>query len=218
MIRVASLRLATTLLLVPAALAAQEAGAFTITRGADTVALERWSRDSSILSASLTRVAGASARERVRYKATLLPDASAPLIELSVWRGEDPEDMPARQTTRIIFKDDSVAVDEATRWSGVRSIILPTQRSAIAYLNLSIALMEQATRRAESTRGDSVAVPFFNLGGGQTVTGVVRRIGADSALVRIGTVEFRLKVDGTGRILGGSVPSQGLEITRGAGR
>ena len=214
----AVLRCAAFLLLVPALLPAQESGAFTITRGTDTVALERWTRDSSGLTASLTRVAGAAARERVHYKATLLPDASAPLIEVSVWRADDPEGMRARQTTRLIFKDDSVAVDEANRWGGVRTVILPTQRSAIAYLNLSVALMEQATRRAESSRRDSVAVPFFNLGGGQTVTGVVSRVGADSALVRIGTVEFRLRVDGTGRILGGTVPSQGLEITRGAGR
>jgi hypothetical protein len=217
MIRVVVLRLATLLLLAPAVLAAQEAGAFTITRGTDTVAQERWSRDSSILSASLTRGADASARERVHYKATLLPDASAPLIELSVWRGDDAEGMPARQTTRIIFKDDSVAVDEATSTGGVRTFLLQTQRAAIAYLNLSIALMEQATRRAEATRGDSLSVPFFNLGGGQTVTGLVSRLGADSALVRIGSVEFRLKVDRVGRILGGTVPSQGLEITRGAG-
>ncbi|HWA57617.1 MAG TPA: hypothetical protein VG692_10205 [Gemmatimonadales bacterium] len=218
MIRVAVLCLAAPLLLVPAHLSAQEAGAFAITRGGDTLALEQFTRDSAGLEASLTRVSGAAARERVRYKAVLLPDMSAPLIEVSVWRADDPEDTPARQSARVIFKDDSVAVDEANRWTGVRTVVLPTQRSAIAYLNLSVALMEQATRRAEMSPGDSVAVPFFNLGGGQTVTGVVRRLAGDSALVRIGTVEFRLHVDPAGRILGGSVPSQGLQITRGAGR
>jgi hypothetical protein len=147
-----------------------------------------------------------------------MPDASAPLIEVSVWRTDDPEGSPARQTTRIIFKDDSVAVDEVSGWTGVRTLILPTSRAAIVYLNLSIALLEQATRRAEAARADSLAVPFFNLGGGQTVTGMVSRQGADSALVRIGTVVFRLAVDGEGRILGGAVPSQGLRITREAGR
>lgn len=213
MIRVASLRLATTLLLVPAALAAQEAGAFTITRGADTVALERWTRDSSILSASLTRVAGASARERVRYKATLLPDASAPLIELSVWRGEDPEDMPARQTTRIIFKDDSVAVDDASR-SAALTRLFATQRGAIPYLNLSLAFLELATRRFAASGADSLTVPFFNLGGGQTVSGTVRRLGADAASLQLAGVEFRLTLDRAGRIQGGTVPSQGLRLVR----
>lgn len=217
MIRVV-LRSAPFLFLLTGALRAQEAGAFTITRGADTVAQEQFNRAPGELSASLTRLAGTAARERVHYKATLLPDASAPLIELSVWRAEDPEDMPARQTARVIFKDDSVAVDQADRWSGVKTMVMGTARSAIVYLNLSVALLEQATRRAESSKADSVAVPFFNLGGGQTVTGMVRRVGTDSASVRIGTVEFRFSVDGDGRILGGSVPSQGLRITRGTGR
>lgn len=218
MIRTTLVRGLTLAALLPGAAVAQESGAFTITRGADTVALERWSRDPGELSASLVRVAGGTARERVRYKATLLPDASAPLIELSVWRAEDPEEMPARQTVRIIFKDDSVAVDETSRWSGLRTVILPTARAAIAYLNFSVALLEQATRRVEAARQDSLPVPFFNLGGGQTVTGMASRIGPDSVSLRIGSVEFRLRVDGDGRILGGAVPGQGLKITREAGR
>jgi hypothetical protein len=218
MIRASLVSCLTLLALLPGAATAQEAGAFTMIHGTDTVALERFNRGPGELSADLTRVVGAATRERVHYKATLLPDESAPLIEISAWRAEDPEEMPARQTARIIFKEDSVAVDEANRWSGVRTVILPTARAAIAYLNLSVALLEQATRRVEASRSDSLPVPFFNLGGGQTVTGMVSRVGTDSAAVRIGTVEFRLKVDGVGRILGGAVPSQGLKITREAGR
>ncbi len=214
----AVLRSTPFLLLITGALSAQEAGAFTITRGADTVAQEQFTRVPGELSAHLIRLAGASARERVHYKAVLLPDASAPLIEVSVWRADDPEDVPARQTARVIFKDDSVAVDQADRWSGVKTLVMPTTKAAIAYLNLSVALLEQATRRVEWSKTDSLAVPFFNLGGGQTVTGMVSRIGTDSAAVRIGSVEFRLNVDGDGRILGGAVPSQGLRITRAAGR
>ena len=214
----AVLRSASLLLLVPCVLSAQEAGAFTITRGADTVAQEQFKRAPGELSASLTRLAGSSARERLHYRAALLPDQSAPLIELSVWRADDPENVPARQTARVIFKEDSVAVDQADGWSGVKTLVMPTTRSAIVYLNLSVALLEQATRRAESSHADSIAVPFFNLGGGQTVTGMVSRVGTDSASVRIGTVEFRLSVDSDGRILGGAVPSQGLRITRAAGR
>lgn len=127
--RVVFLRCAALLALVPVRPTAQEAGAFAVTGGADTVALERFSR----------------------------------------------------QTTRAIFKDDSVAVDQASRSSGVKTLIFPTTRSPIAYLNLSVPLMEQATRRAEAS-------------------------------------EFRFNVDRDGRILGGAVASQGLSITRGAGR
>jgi hypothetical protein len=210
--RLAALVAGTALVAAGPALA-QESGVFAVVRGSDTVAVEHFTRDSSQLRGSLARRA-AGTGERLRYRATVLADASVPLLELSAWRAEDPEDSPARQTTRVIFKDDSVAVDDATRWSGVNTVVLPTRRSALPYLNLSVAFLEQATRRAEQSRGDSAAVPFFNLGGGQTVTGTIRRVGADSAILQLGRVEFRLRVDGEGRILGGEVPSQGLLITR----
>ena len=198
-------------------LQAQDGGRFAVTRGSDTMAVERFSRADVQLTGDLVRVASASARERFHYQATLVDNQSAPLVEVTAWRGEDPEGSPARQTTRVIFKGDSVAVDDASRWSGLVTRVLPTAQAAIPYLNLSTAMLELATRRAAQARGDTLSVPFFNLGGGQTVTGTVRRVAADSTSIRIGSVEFRLKVDATGRILGGSVPSQGLTISRTAG-
>jgi hypothetical protein len=217
MVRLSAIAVA-ALLATSGGLRAQEEGRFAITRGADTVAVEQWSRDDVTLTGDLLRIASQTARERLHYRATLVEDQSAPLVELSAWRADDPDDMPARETTRVIFKDDSVAVDDASRWSGVVTRILPTARAAVPYLNLSTAFLEQATRRAAGSRGDSVAVPFFNLGGGQTVTGTVQRVGPDSAAIRIGSVEFRLRVDTDGRILGGAVPSQGLTIVRAGGR
>jgi hypothetical protein len=211
---------AVALLATPAPVEAQapERGEFAITRGTDTVALEQFTREDVELKGSLVRSAGTSARERVRYRAVLVDDQSAPLIDVSAWRADDPEESPARQSARVIFKDDSVAIDDAGRQSGVFTRVFPTERAAVPYLNLSTAFLEQATRRAAQTSVDTLAVPFFNLGGGQTVTGTVRRLAADSAAVQIGNVEFRLRVDGSGRILGGSVPSQGLVITRATGR
>lgn len=206
--------LGTVLSAIPAGLGAQEAAGFTVLQRGDTVAVERFSLERYALAGSLTRSARGDARERVRYRVTLLDDGSAPLLELSAWRADDPEESPARQTTRVIFKDDSVAVDEANRWTGVWTMVFPTSVAAVPYLNLSIAFLEQATRRAATADRDSLAVPFFNLGGGQTVTGTVRRLGADSTLVQIGAVEFRLRVDPQGRILGGGLPAQGLVISR----
>lgn len=198
---------------------AQEAGGFAIVRGADTIAVEQWSREDVSLKGSLLRGAGSPAtRERLHYQATLVDDESAPLVELSVWRGDDPDDRPARQTARLIFKDDSVAVDDMRAGSGVATRVLPTSRAAIPYLNLSVAFLEQATRRAARQHADSLSVPFFNLGGGQTIVGQLARLGADSSALRLGGVEFRLRVDGTGRILGGAVPAQGLTIVRSGGR
>ena len=192
----------------------QEAGGFTTVRGPDTVAVEQWSREDVELKGSLVRGLGAADRERLHYRATLVDDQSAPLVDLSVWRAADPEAQPARETARGIFRAASVAVDDLRRSGSLVTRVLPTMRAAIPYLNLSVAFLELATRRAAQTAGDSLAVPFFNLSGGQTVTGTVRHLGADSSVVRIGTVEFRLQVDSAGRILGGVVPGQGLVITR----
>lgn len=203
------------LLVVAGRVSAQESGGFAIVRGADTIAAEQWSREDVSLKGSLVRGAGApAARERVHYQATLVDDQSAPLVELSVWRGDDAEDHPARQTVRLIFKDDSVAIDDMRGSSGVMTRVLPTTRAAIPYLNLSVALLEQATRRAAQQHADTLSVPFFNLGGGQTIVGAVARLGADSTALRFAGVEFRLRTDASGRILGGTVPAQGLLILR----
>lgn len=202
-------------LLGAAAPLAGQAATFTILRGADTIATETFERADVQLSGSLTRGASES-RERLRYRATLVDDQSAPLVELSAWRATDPEESPARQTARVIFKGDSVAVDDASRWGGVQTRLLPTRPAAVPYLNLSMAFLELATRRLAASGRDSLTVPFFNLGGGQTVDGTVRRAGADSTLLHLGPVDFHLAVDRAGRILGGSVPAQQLTITRAA--
>ncbi len=200
------------LLATAAPLMAQEGGGFAILNGGDTVAVELFERVDVQLAGNLIRVAGPT-RERIRYKATLIEDESAPLVEFSVWREDDPPSSPARQNARVIFKDDSVAVDDASR-SAALTRLFATERGAIPYLNLSLAFLELATRRFAASGADSLAVPFFNLGGGQTVTGTVRRLGADAASLQLAGVEFRFTLDRIGRIQGGAVPSQGLRLVR----
>ena len=73
-------------------------------------------------------------------------------------------------------------------------------------------------RRAHSL-GGTAEVPFFNLSGtdrqsGQTVRGKVTSVGNDSVTVAIGSVEFRLRVDPDGRLVGGGIPAQNLSIER----
>ena len=194
-----------------AALAQTDSAFFAVLRGTDTIAVETFAREGHELRGQLVKIV--TGRERTSYRAALMDDASTPIVEYKVWKGEDQLESPARLTGRIIFKKDSAAVDEADS-KGLRTVMFQTQLGAIPYLNLSFAFMEQATRRARSSTLDSLSVPFFNLGGGQTLDGTVLRVGPDSEAVRIGTVEFRLQVDSSGRILGGAVPSQNLLVTR----
>lgn len=204
------LRSTALLLLLPGAAAAQQ-GSFAITRGADTVASESVTLDSAGFTGTLIRGKGANS-ERIKYQVTVV-DGTAPLVELGVWRGDDPAESKARQNARVIFKEDSVAIDEANDKTGVSTRLFETQRGALPYLNLSTAFLELATRRAAGR--DSVAVPFFNLSGGQTLAATVKRISADSVSLALGRIELRLKVDPRGAILGGAVPAQGLVIARG---
>ena len=131
---------------------------FAVLKGTDTIAVETFAREGHELRGQLVKVA--AGRERTIYRAALMDDASTPLIDFSVWKGEDPPNSPARQLGRVIFKEDSAAVDEADS-RGLRTIMFHTQRGAIVYLNLSFALLEQATRRARTLQQDSVAVPFL---------------------------------------------------------
>lgn len=208
-------RLLLLLSLLPAVAEAQESGRFlVILANRDTIADESFRADSTGTGGTITRGLGPR-RERIKYHLTEI-DGATPLVELSVWRGEDPPEMKPRQNVRVIFKGDSVAIDEANDRTGVNTNLFKTEQNAVAYLNLSTVFLEVATRRAAKSVGMApVSIPFFDLNGGKTVVGSVKPLSSDSTVVAIGGVELRFKVDAKGRILGGSVPAQNITIVRG---
>jgi hypothetical protein len=194
-----------------------DSGRFLIRRGADTIATEEFSRSGVTLEGRLLFRAHKFLSER--YHAVVAPDGTVPLVEVTVRNGPDSGKVQAKftQRTRLVFRDDSVAVDDASG-RGLRTLVLGTERGAMPYINLSFALLEQAVRRAHSL-GGTAEVPFFNLSGtdrqsGQTVRGKVTSVGNDSVTVAIGSVEFRLRVDPDGRLVGGGIPAQNLSIER----
>ncbi len=202
-------------LFVPALASAQtvsDTGTFVIRRGPDTVATEQFSRTATRLEGTLTL--RNAKRTSERWSAVVAPDATLPLIEVTVREGKDSGGRAARvvQRARVIFKEDSVAVDELGG-RGIQTRLFATERGAVPYLNLSFALVEQTVRRARVS-ADTSQIAFFNLGGGQTVTATVSRIGADSLRLVIGNVEYRLRVDQAGRVLGGRIPSQDVIVER----
>ena len=202
-------------LTIPAWLRAQvasDSGAFLVRHGRDTVATERFTRTATKLEGTLTL--RNTARTSERYAAVVAPDATVPLIEVTVQEGADSGSTRARvvQRARVIFKEDSAAVDEVGR-AGLVTRVLGTEPGAIPYLNLSFALLEQATRRAR-VANNAPSVPFFNLGGGQTVVAKIARVGTDSLQLDIGDIRFHLRVDDQGRLLGGRIPVQGLVVDR----
>ncbi|HEV2085387.1 MAG TPA: hypothetical protein VGR09_09910 [Gemmatimonadales bacterium] len=214
MLRLDLLVLALTLA-VPVTLSAQAAadsGSFIVRHAGDTVALERFSRTGIKLEGTLALRNPKKTSEH--YSAVIAPDATLPLIEVTVRQGADSGPVKAKivQRARVIFKEDSAAVDEVSD-AGLVTRVFGTEEGAIPYLNLSFALLEQAVRRGRITRGAS-HLALFNLGGGQTLSARMSPLGGDSLQLDIGDIRFHLRVDGKGRVLGGRIPSQNLVVER----
>jgi hypothetical protein len=204
------------LMLAPAFLGAQTApdsGTFIVRHSGDTVATERFSRTQTSLQGTLAL--RNAKRTSQRYNAVVGPDATLPLIEVTVREDADSGRVKSKivQRARVIFKNDSAAVDDVTG-RGMVTQIIGTRAGAVPYLNLSFALLEQAIRRARAQTDDPGEVAFFNLGGGQTVSAKVSPLGSDSLTLDIGKVEYHLRVDPGGRVLGGRIPAQDLVAER----
>jgi hypothetical protein len=189
-----------------------DTGAFVVRRGQDTVALEQFTRTATQLQGTLHL--RNSSRTSERYSAVVAPDASVPLIEVTVREGIDSGAVRAkvRQRARVIFKQDSAAVDEVGE-SGLVTRVFGTEEGAVPYLNLSFALLEQAVRRARIANGGA-RVPFFNLGGGQTLVARLAPLPGDSIRMDIGDTRIHLKLDSQGRLLGGRIPVQDVVVDR----
>jgi hypothetical protein len=201
--------------LIPSTLSAQtsrDSGTFVVRHRQDTVAVERFTRAGVKLEGTLSL--HNLKRTTERYSAVIAPDGSIPLIEVSIQEGADTGGARPKvvQRARVIFKEDSVAVDEMSN-AGLMTRVFGTEQGAIPYLNLSFALLEQAVRRARGgSHGSKVAV--FNLGGGQTLNATLSTVVGDSLTLDIGDIRYRLKVDPHGRVLGGRIPIQEVVVDR----
>lgn len=209
-------RLLALLLLSASTAAAQsvaDSGTFVVRHSGDTVATETFSRKETTIQGTLTL--NNSKHTFQRYTAVLAPDASVPMIDVAVREDADSGRVKSKlvQRARVIFKEDSAAVD-AIIGQAIETRVFGTQAGAIPYLNMSFALLEQAIRRSRANGRALGQVPFFNLGGGQTLSGTLKPVGSDSMSLAIGDVEYRLKVDREGRVLGGSIPKQNVLVER----
>jgi hypothetical protein len=215
MLQLDCLSLLALTLAVPARLSAQttaDSGSFVVRHASDTVAIERFSRTGIKLEGTLALRNPKKTSEH--YSAVIAPDATLPLIEVTVRQGVDSGPVKAKivQRARVIFKEDSAAVDEVGD-AGLVTRVFGTEEGAMPYLNLSFALLEQAVRRARRTQGAS-RLAFFNLGGGQTISARISPLGSDSLKLDIGDIRFHLRVDREGRVLGGRIPSQNVVADR----
>jgi hypothetical protein len=195
----------------PSAAAAPQrsSGTFHITRGADTIARERFTRTAARLDADM-RVPSVGAR--LAYVLDVAPDASVTRVDLRAF-APGADSTPAQRVVATMGSD-SVTAEITAGAAAPRTTRAATTRGAVLYINPSPSAVEQIIRRARVLGGDSVQVPVLAIESLQTGPATVRFLGADSATVSLGNVVFRTQVDRAGALLGGSVPSQNLVITR----
>jgi alpha-beta hydrolase superfamily lysophospholipase len=197
-------------LLVPAAARAQERGAFVVKVGADSILVERFTRTA----ATVDVVADLTGRARMAYVLHTGADASVSAVDLRAWAPGMPDSAAPVQRARVVFAGDSAV---ATLEAGGQSRVTAAHatRGALPMLNPSALMLEQLLMRARAlSPRDSVVVPMLTLGTTEPFPGRVRWVGADSAVLSLGPVEVRARVDAAGRLLGAAVPAQNLTILR----
>ena len=203
---------ATAVVAIALPLQAQSAGdVLVLVHGNDTISVERVHRTRERLEGEmLLKAAGA----RITFSVDVDAQGRATALNNAFRMATaDVKSEPA-QTAKARFTADSVIVDIA---GGGRNVTqrFATRAGAVPFFNPSFSMVELMIQRARIIGGDSVGVPVWNLQGGTTeVVSVVRR-GPDSVVVMLGAVPARLAVSANGDILGGVVPTQGINIVRG---
>ena len=186
-----------------------------LTRGADTITKERATLTATSVVGDLVDKAGGN-----RLGWLLDRDATGPRrFTLAVRAATDATNAPTKQRLDVAFTGDSAIGTVVTGTGTPVTRRVATKAGAIPYVNPSMVLTELAARAA--LRGSSAAgavregtAPLFLLNG-VTASITAKRLGADSLVITLGSVELRVRTDADGRMLSGTIPSQGIVITRG---
>lgn len=208
--RTVLLALATTLLLAAPsapARAAEPGGAFLMTMGRDTLAIERFEHAGGGTRATLLfRLT----RMLAQWRLTPAPGGGPGHFEAEVRVAGEPLDGPAKQSLVADFVGDSVFLDAVP--GGTKRVA--TTRGAAPFLNPSMVLIADLATRVRPPVGGRAEADLFLLSGASTVTATVTRPTADTVVVAFAGVSFRLRLDAQGDVVGGRVPEQNLDIAR----
>ena len=204
------MRLATLLLLIPLALPAQsERAVFLVRRATDTLAVETMSREGRTFSAALRPITPVVT---LGQRITLTDSGTVHQLVTTVSAGTG-DSLVSRST--LTFTGDSALshIEGAGQTAPRADSYLKLPADAVPFINLSGLSLELILRRAHALGGDSARVPVLLLVG-QTVVATVVRLGADSAIITLGSVPLHARTDSIGRFLGAVVPSQNLVFER----
>ncbi|MBM3907474.1 MAG: alpha/beta fold hydrolase, partial [Gemmatimonadetes bacterium] len=204
--------------LTPRAAASQEAmaapapvtqSAFILTRGADTIIVERLTRGRSSITGDLT----IKGQARMIFTAEVAPGPFVPTFTFKAWGpGADISTTPLQTGIQTMTADSALITIAGA--GGERRIARAIKNRPIAIMNNDFATTELVIQRARAAGTPKATVPVFSLSGGVQLDMTVEFIGADSAIVGIAGQVTRLGIDQYGYITGGVLASQNIVITR----
>lgn len=183
--------------------------AYVFARGADTVIVERISSGGASINAQIF----ARGAPSISYNADVTSTAAGPTIALLTFRvfgpGAPPDASPL-QAGSMRFAGDSAIIEASSQRVAVAvtGSPLPLINGSMALTNLMIARAKASTDRPYNGKF------HFLQGPGVPLDATVEFVGTDSAVVSLQGQVTRFAIDANGRITGGSIPSQGLIISR----
>ena len=208
----ALLALALVLGMSPRIANSQEAplqSAFVITRGADTIVVERITRGRSSITADLSMVGQA----RMIFTAELAPGPSVTSLTFRAWGSGVSIDAPPAQSGSQVFGKDSTSIVVQTQ-AGERKLSKAISGNPLPIMNNDFSMIELAIARAKLQGGAKATVPMFAMSGGVQLDCIIEFVGADTAVFRVAGQENRFAIAADGRIMGGIVIGQPILITR----
>jgi hypothetical protein len=192
--------------------AATETAAFVVTLGADTIALEQYTRTAERLEGELVVL---TPRVVTRtYTAELRPDGSISRLRVYTRTPATAAALPQIVTTDYSASGASVRVE---RGDTVRTFEVSAEGAVVPWIMNSFALTEQSILHVladPATR--TAAPPHLPVGATQVQSVTLTRAGPDSVIVVTFVGPTHVRLDGSGRIAGASSPesTQKIEVAR----
>lgn len=182
---------------------------YVLTRGSDTIVVERVTRSRS----SVTGDISIRGQSRLIFTATVTPGPFVPTMSFKAWGAGANIDTPPLQSGTQTFSPDSALITVQTA-AGERKMARAISNRPLPLLNNDMVMFELALQRVRAQSAPKVTVPMFALTGGVQLDVVFEFVGKDSAVVRVAGQETRIGFDANGLITGGLVTAQNVVITR----
>ena len=180
-----------------------------LTRGGDTIVVERLTRGRTSISGDLIM----KGQARMTFTADVTPGPSVATLAFKAWGAGASIDGPPMQSGTQRFTADSafIVVDVG---GTERKLSRAITKNPLPIINNDFAMIELAIARAKAQGGAKATVPMFALSGGVQLDCTIEFVGKDSAVFRVAGQENRFGIDAAGHITGGVLPAQNIVITR----